>query len=83
MSEVKQISFRPMINDDLVLMLICKYYTEKWADELYRVIIEYDRIPIGYAHIYSVQGEIFDEYNYHKTVEKIYATDQFIGEPEY
>ena len=28
---------------------ICEHYTEQWADEIYRVIIEYDTIPIGYA----------------------------------
>lgn len=106
MSEVKQVSFRMMKKDDLVLMLkwltdervlefydgrdkkytlktICEHYTEQWADELYRFIIEYNTIPIGYAQIYRVQGELFDEYNYHKTDEKIYAMDQFIGEPEY
>lgn len=65
------------------LKTICEHYTEQWADELYRVIIEYDEIPIGYAQIYRVQDELFDEYNYHKTDEKIYAMDQFIGEPEY
>ena len=65
------------------LKTICEHYTEQWADELYRVIIEYDEIPIGYAQIYRVQDELFDEYNYHKTDEKIYAMDQFIGEPKY
>ena len=37
------------------LKTICEHYTEQWADELYRVIIEYDEIPIGYAQIYRVQ----------------------------
>ena len=32
---------------------ICEHYTEQWADEIYRVIIEYDTIPIGYAQILS------------------------------
>lgn len=62
---------------------IREHYTEQWAEELYRVIIEYDAIPVGYAQIYRVQGKLFEEYNYHKTNEKIYAMDQFIGEPEY
>ena len=67
----KRVSFRPMNEDDLVLMLkwltddrvlefydgrdkkhtlktICGHYTEQWAEELYRVIIEYDTIPIGF-----------------------------------
>ena len=106
MLEKKRVSFRPMNEDDLVLMLkwltddrvlefydgrdkkhtqktIREHYTEQWADEIYRVIIEYDTIPIGYAQIYRIQGELFDEYNYHETEEKIYAMDQFIGEPEY
>lgn len=106
LSEINQISFRPMKKDDLALMLkwltderilefydgrdkkntwetICAHYTEQWADELYRVIIEYDAMPIGYAQIYRIQGELFDEYHYRKTDEKIYAMDQFIGEPEY
>ena len=61
---------------------IREHYTEQWADELYRVIIEYDTIPVGYAQIYRVQGKLFEEYNYHKTDEKIYTMDQFIGEPE-
>lgn len=62
---------------------IKEHYTEQWTDEIYRVIIECDAIPIGYAQIYRVQGEIFNEYNYHDTDKKIYAMDQFIGEPEY
>ena len=62
---------------------ICEKYTEQWTDEIYRVIIEYDTIPIGYAQIYRIQGELFDEYDYPETEEKIYAMDQFIGEPEY
>lgn len=62
---------------------IWEHYTEQWTDEIYRVIIECDAIPIGYAQIYRVQGEIFNEYNYHDTDKKIYAMDQFIGEPEY
>ena len=62
---------------------IWEHYTEQWTDEIYRVIIECDTIPIGYAQIYRVQGEIFNEYNYHDTDKKIYAMDQFIGEPEY
>ena len=87
MLEKKRVSFRPMNEDDLVLMLkwltddrvlefydgrdkkhtqktIREQYTEQWADEIYRVIIEYDTIPIGYAQIYRIQGELFDEYNY-------------------
>lgn len=60
-----------------------EHYTEQWADELYRVIIEYCGVPIGYAQIYKMQGELFREYHYPQTVETVYAMDQFIGEPEY
>ena len=102
MLEEKRVSFRPMSEDDLVLMLkwltddrvlefydgrdkrhtqktIREHYTEQWADEIYRVIIEYDTIPIGYAQIYRIQGELFDEYDYHETEEKIYAILEKVG----
>lgn len=105
MSEVKRVSFRPMNEDDLGLMLkwltdervlefydgrdqkytqetIRERYTKQRADGRYRVIIEYDAVPIGYAQIYQVQGELFHEYHYPKTDEKIFAMDQFIGETE-
>lgn len=106
MSEGKRITFRPMNNDDLVLMLkwltdarvlefyggrdkkytqetICEHYTKQRADKRYRVIIEYDAVPIGYAQMYRIEGQLFDEYHYPKTDEKVFAMDQFIGEPEY
>ena len=57
-------------------------YTEE-EDDFYRMIIEYDSIPIGYAQMYRVQGELFEEYDYPETEEKIFAMDQFIGEPDY
>lgn len=58
-------------------------YSKQREYEFYRVIIEYDSVPIGYAQVYRVQGELFEEYGYPKTDEKIYAMDQFIGEPDY
>ena len=57
-------------------------YTEE-EDDFYRMIIEYDSIPIGYSQMYRVQGELFEEYDYPETEEMIFAMDQFIGEPEY
>ena len=38
-------------------------YTEE-EDDFYRMIIEYDSVPIGYAQMYRVQGELFEEYDY-------------------
>ena len=31
-----------------------EHYTEKWEDEVFRVIIEYNSIPIGYGQIYKM-----------------------------
>lgn len=60
-----------------------EHYTEKWEDEVFRVIIEYDNFPIGYGQIYKLYDEMYDEYNYSRTDEIVYGMDQFIGEPEY
>lgn len=58
-------------------------YTKKRDGKCYCVIIEYDTVPIGYAQMYRIEGELFDEYHYPETDEKVFAMDQFIGEPEY
>ena len=106
MSEEKRITFRPMNDDDLVLMFkwltdervlefydgrdkkytqetIREKYMKKVAGNCFCVIIEYDSVPIGYAQMYRIEGELFDEYHYPETDEKVFAMDQFIGEPEY
>lgn len=31
-----------------------KHYTEPWEDEVFRVIIEYNNVPIGYGQIYKM-----------------------------
>lgn len=63
--------------------LIKEHYTEKWKDEVIRVIIEYDSIPIGYGQIYKMYDELYPDYNYPKSNDIVYGIDQFIGEPEY
>ena len=60
-----------------------KHYTEKWKDEVLRVIIEYNNLPIGYGQIYKMYDELYTEYHYEKTDKIVYGMDQFIGEPEY
>ena len=60
-----------------------KDFTEKWEDEVFRVIIFYHGKPIGYGQIYKMYDELYDEYNYPKTSDIVYGMDQFIGEPEY
>lgn len=58
-------------------------YTEPWEDEVIRVIIEYDNIPIGYGQIYKMYDELYEDYHYPKTDEIVYGMDQFIGETNY
>ena len=60
-----------------------EHYTEKWEDEVFRVIIEYNSIPIGYGQIYKMYGELYTDYHYPQTDEIVYGMDQFIVEPEY
>ncbi len=62
---------------------IKKHYTEKWQDEIIRVIIEYDSIPIGYGQIYKMYDELYANYSYPKSNNIVYGMDQFIGEIEY
>ena len=49
----------------------------------FRMIIEYQKSPIGYAQAYQLSGELFDEYDYPDDGHIVYALDQFIGEPKY
>ena len=62
---------------------LIQHYKEKWKDEYYQVIIEYDNIPIGYGQIFKMYDELYVEYNYPKSDKIVYGMDQFIGEPEY
>ena len=47
----------------------------------FRMLIEYNGSPIGYAQAYRVNGEMFDEYDYPDNGRIVFAMDQFIGEP--
>lgn len=59
------------------------HYSEVWDTVYYRVIIEYKGDAIGYGQIYKLNGEMYEEYHYPQNGETVFATDQFIGEPEY
>jgi aminoglycoside 6'-N-acetyltransferase len=48
-----------------------------------RCIIEYDSKPIGYIQYYELDDEGKKKYGYTDVEEKIYGTDQFIGEVHY
>lgn len=65
------------------LNLLTEHYQEDFDDDGFRVIIQYQTIPIGYGQIYRVVGESLKEYGYPQTDNKVYAMDQFIGEPDY
>ena len=59
------------------------HYSEVWDTVYYRVIIEYKSNAIGYGQIYKLYDELYEEYHYPQNEETVFATDQFIGEPEY
>lgn len=59
-----------------------KYYSEEDV-EIIRTIIEYDGKSIGYVHMYKLNDELLNEYEYPLTDKVVYGIDQFIGEPEY
>jgi RimJ/RimL family protein N-acetyltransferase len=60
-----------------------EHYEEPFEGEGFRVIVEYEGIPIGYGQVYRVCGELYDEYEYAPSEDVVYAMDQFIGEPDY
>jgi len=51
--------------------------------EGFRVILEYEGVPIGYGQAYRLTGDMLQEYDYPDSGRIVYAMDQFIGEPEY
>ena len=59
------------------------HFSEKWNNEIIRVIIEFQGKPIGYGQIYKMYDELYEEYRYPKSNETVYGMDQFIGEPFY
>ena len=59
-----------------------EYYSEEDV-EIIRTIIEYDGKSIGYVHMYKLNEELLNEYEYPLTDKVVYGIDQFIGEPEY
>lgn len=58
------------------------YYSEEDV-ECIRAIIECDGKSIGYVHMYKLNEELLNEYEYPLTDKVVYGIDQFIGEPEY
>ena len=59
-----------------------EYYSEEEV-EIIRAIIEYDGKSIGYVHMYKLNDDLLNEYEYPLTDKVVYGIDQFIGEPEY
>ena len=59
-----------------------EYYSEEDI-EIIRAIIEYEGKAIGYVHMYKLNEELLNEYEYPLTDKVVYGIDQFIGEPEY
>ena len=42
----------------IYIRIIKKHYTEPWEDEVFRVIIEYNNVPIGYGQIYKMYDRV-------------------------
>lgn len=59
------------------------HFSEVWDTVHYRVIFAYKGKAIGYGQIYKLNDEMYEEYHYPQNGETVFATDQFIGEPEY
>lgn len=55
----------------------------KEEDKETRCIIEYDAKAIGYIQFYELDDEGRQQFGYTDIGEKIYGTDQFIGEAGY
>ncbi|MFK7696815.1 GNAT family N-acetyltransferase [Paenibacillus sp. HJGM_3] len=55
----------------------------KEEDDEIRCIVEYDSNEIGYIQFYELDEEGKERFGYTEVEEKIYGTDQFIGEPNY
>ncbi|GAA0315449.1 GNAT family N-acetyltransferase [Bacillus carboniphilus] len=52
-------------------------------DKVTRCLVEYDGVPIGYIQFYPIESDERVKYGYEDSLEIIFGTDQFIGEPEY
>jgi aminoglycoside 6'-N-acetyltransferase len=52
-------------------------------DDETRCIVEFDSLAIGYIQFYELDNEEKTKYGYTDMKEKIYGTDQFIGEVHY
>ncbi len=83
LTDVRVLEFYGGRDKKYTLETIKEHYTEKWQDEVIRVIIEYNNIPIGYGQIYKMYDELYNDYQYPKTNKVVYGMDQFIGEIEY
>lgn len=56
------------------------FYQDGWNAS--RCIIQYEGRDIGYMQAYELDEEMFREYQYPYTPERVFGIDQFIGEPE-
>ncbi|TBL78923.1 GNAT family N-acetyltransferase [Paenibacillus thalictri] len=93
--EVKdQVTLVKWLNDPLVLsyyegrdrahdikMVVAHFYQEE--DQAVRCIVELKNKPIGYIQYYELDEQAKQEYGYGDNNDKIYGTDQFIGETHY
>ncbi|WP_404452179.1 acetyltransferase [Virgibacillus necropolis] len=63
--------------------MVTEHFYNRTDDSVTGCIMEYDSNPIGYIQFYQLDDAEKEEYGYTDLTEKIYGTDQFIGEVDY
>ncbi len=63
------------------LLKVQQHFYRK-TDSVTRCMIEYKSVPIGYIQYYPLDNVELKEYGY-SVSDRVYGTDQFIGEPVY
>ncbi len=52
------------------------------GEPLCRCIVEYQKRPVGYVQVYPLDGDGKKEYGYPDPDRRVFAMDQFLGEPD-
>lgn len=65
------------------LEMVNEHFYNRIDDHVTGCIVEYEGIEIGYIQYYPLDDSTKNNYGYTDLTEKIYGTDQFIGEVEY
>ena len=80
LSDPRVLEFYEGRDQSFDLNKVKKVFFDDEEDEI-KCIVEFGEVEVGYIQFYEVGDETKKEYGYGD--EKIFGTDQFIGEPEY